>query len=177
MGFYASRPRVKRVCKELNHKLVLAEQLAAQSQNGVRAAAHEAIEAAWDLVAIANHHDFITGTSPDAVHHAEQLPWLSEAGQHVELALEKLRPKNGEAGTDARSWRQSGGLSGSALERPSQSDASMPRWRKTRDGVEVQTEPLSARGQRAAGRLHRFAGGRRRAVGRRAEQRADRVPR
>jgi hypothetical protein len=46
----------------------------------------------WWHAAIANHHDFITGTSPDRVVEQEQMPWLDEAIQKVEIQLQELTP-------------------------------------------------------------------------------------
>jgi hypothetical protein len=45
---------------------------------------------AWRLVVMSNHHDFITGTSPDRVWHKEQGPWLTRAERLVDRALEVL---------------------------------------------------------------------------------------
>ncbi len=66
MGFYTSRPTLKKKCHELVDLLLLAEQLALLPENegqGERTA--KAIEEAWWHAAASNHHDFITGTATD----------------------------------------------------------------------------------------------------------------
>ena len=45
-----------------------------------------------------NHHDFITGTSPDRVYHEEQLPWLNEAEHLADRALAHVAPPERERG-------------------------------------------------------------------------------
>jgi hypothetical protein len=77
MGFYASRPHFKRACNRIERELVRAEKLATLRPNGKpwRRDARQA----WELLVLANHHDFITGTSPDRTVRAEQRPWLVEA--------------------------------------------------------------------------------------------------
>ncbi len=79
-GFYSSRPSLKKRCHELLDDLLLAERLAvlAGSEKERQAAASELRDAWWDA-AVSNHHDFITGTSPDRVVTGEQLPWLARA--------------------------------------------------------------------------------------------------
>ena len=91
MGFYSSRPLAKRMCNRIARKLTLAERLNVQSSvepadpslapgdSADDGRKQEKMARAWDLLAIANHHDFITGTSPDRVWYEEQLPWLNQA--------------------------------------------------------------------------------------------------
>ena len=78
MGFYATRPNVKRRCNRVARKLVLAEKLVFDGSPQPEVHAEE-MASAWNLVAISNHHDFITGTTPERVYQREQLPWLQEA--------------------------------------------------------------------------------------------------
>ncbi len=103
MGFYASRPEAKRLCKEISRRLVLTERLAAVPQaaeNGAAAAApaarHDAsvlrrARSAWDDVVVSNHHDFITGTSPDRVWRKEQQSLLQVAEARSVAALERIK--------------------------------------------------------------------------------------
>lgn len=77
MGFYASRPHFKRACNRIERELLRAEKLAALRPNG-KSWRRDARQA-WELLVLANHHDFITGTSPDRTVRAEQRPWLVEA--------------------------------------------------------------------------------------------------
>ncbi|MCZ7682311.1 MAG: hypothetical protein M5U28_27380 [Sandaracinaceae bacterium] len=88
MGFYASRPDAKRRINRTARKLVLAEKLAFARPE------HEPeLRRAWDLVVLSNHHDFITGTSPDRVFREEQLPWLREAEDRADAALARVIPE------------------------------------------------------------------------------------
>src|SRR5262249_21320570 len=48
--------------------------LRAEGEAARRGEQRRELETAWELVALSNHHDFITGTSPDRVVEAEQLP-------------------------------------------------------------------------------------------------------
>ena len=109
MGFYATRPEIKRVCNEVSRRLVLTEKLASIAQaapDGVPAtdAADASAAAArrdasvlrrareaWDLVVVSNHHDFITGTSPDRVWNAEQRRWLQSAEALSVSAFERIK--------------------------------------------------------------------------------------
>ncbi|MDJ0763877.1 MAG: glycoside hydrolase family 38 C-terminal domain-containing protein [Myxococcota bacterium] len=100
MGFYASRPQAKRICKRVARKLVLAERLntcvACPNRPESSGAfkwerdVAEDIAKSWDLLVLSNHHDFITGTSPDRVWRKEQLPWLKEAESLSDNALGKI---------------------------------------------------------------------------------------
>lgn len=90
MGFYASRPSAKRLVGRTTRKLVLAEKLAFASATCPPAAE---LERAWELVVLSNHHDFITGTSPERVYRLEQLPWLEEAEAHADRMLARLVPE------------------------------------------------------------------------------------
>jgi len=101
MGFYASRPEAKQMCNRITRKLVLAESLSAlddpapsgltPSRRGGRRTVRDRLGAAWDLVVVSNHHDFITGTSPDRVWTNEQRKWLQGAEALAQGALEQVR--------------------------------------------------------------------------------------
>lgn len=92
MGFYSSRPEAKQRCNRVGRQLDVAERLATSAPAEARHAAAPALAGAWDLLAIANHHDFITGTSPDRVWLAEQLPWLERAERLAHEALGHVTP-------------------------------------------------------------------------------------
>ncbi len=89
MGFYATRPEAKQLCNRISRRLVLSEALAARLEaRGAEAAARlrapgrdvpRRLRRAWDLVSVTNHHDFITGTSPERV-------WQSEQRERLQLA-------------------------------------------------------------------------------------------
>lgn len=92
-GFYTSRPALKERCYNLVDRLMLAERLSLLSGNERVAKTLEKglSEAWWDAVA-SNHHDFITGTSPDAVVNNEQIPMLEKAIQVADAAVRQLFP-------------------------------------------------------------------------------------
>lgn len=78
-GFYSSRPELKRSHRLLVDELVGAE--AAAVADGVPGATRVVgdLADAWWTAAVGNHHDFVTGTSPDRVVRGEQEPWLDSA--------------------------------------------------------------------------------------------------
>jgi hypothetical protein len=77
MGFYASRPEVKQRPMRIARTLLLAERLAAARPKNESFAHH--VRRAWTVLSLSNHHDYITGTSPDRVWHGEQRVWLDDA--------------------------------------------------------------------------------------------------
>jgi len=92
-GFYTSRPALKKRCHELVDKLLLVERLSVMedpSANAIPEAPE--LQAAWWAAATSNHHDFITGTSPDQVAEGEQLPMLDNAIQAVSEILKHKLP-------------------------------------------------------------------------------------
>jgi hypothetical protein len=136
-GFYTSRPTLKERCYYLVDQLLLAERLAllpenSDSQEGIAAE----LEDAWWTAAVANHHDFITGTSPDRVVEEEQEPWLEQATAEVSAAITRLASAVHPAPT-----RQ-----------PKEAPAEMPEW-DWRDGR------LQVRTPRYAMELDEEAGG------------------
>jgi hypothetical protein len=93
-GFYASRPTLKKKCRELVDQLLLAERLAILPENEQQEQQRtKAIEDAWWSAAASNHHDFITGTAPDRVVRAEQEPWLDRGIMEANAAIESLAPQ------------------------------------------------------------------------------------
>jgi hypothetical protein len=88
MGFYASRPEIKRRCNRIAREAATAEKLLTLA--GVPdEAATRSLASAWELLALSNHHDFITGTSPDSTYLAEQRPWLDRAEAAAAHALHR----------------------------------------------------------------------------------------
>ncbi len=85
MGFYSSRPELKQRPTRIARSLLLAESLSAF------APADEPLEASlregWLSLVLMNHHDAITGTSPDRVSHEEQRDWLDTAERAASRAL------------------------------------------------------------------------------------------
>ena len=92
-GFYATRPTLKRKCRDLVDLLLLAEQVSLLPQNeGQAQRVARAIEDAWWHAAASNHHDFITGTAADSVVRTEQEPWLDKGIAEARAAMEGLAP-------------------------------------------------------------------------------------
>lgn len=92
-GFYSTRPALTKRCYDLVDSLLLAEKLSYLPKNCEAAKKlSEDLEHAWWTAAVANHHDFITGTSPDRVVYGEQVPWLDEAISITFNQLEQLVP-------------------------------------------------------------------------------------
>ena len=128
MGFYASRPEAKRRAQRIVRKLVLAEELAvlpalAPSPDGPLAsesAIQRDVRQAWDLAVLSNHHDFITGTSPDRIWREEQQPWLEQAEGMADDALARVRSLRPRA--------------------RAQPPCAPPRWRLADGVLEVETE-------------------------------------
>jgi len=92
-GFYTARPTLKQRCRNLVDDLLLAEKLSYLPENrGEEKAISSELEDAWWQVAVSNHHDFITGTSPDKVVEEEQIPWLDKALDSTSVVVNRLAP-------------------------------------------------------------------------------------
>lgn len=89
-GFYATRPALKQACRDLGRELVSLDllrarrQLAGDGPQG-RPPDDRCDEARW-IAATSNHHDLVTGTSPDRTARREQWPWLQRARAQVRRA-------------------------------------------------------------------------------------------
>jgi hypothetical protein len=91
-GFYTARPLLKQRAYELTNDLLLAEQLSLQPASPAQAQdTAQALAPAWWLSAVSNHHDFITGTSPDEVIYGESFPMLAQATAEVQSILTSLQ--------------------------------------------------------------------------------------
>ena len=92
-GFYTSRPALKARAHRLVDELRRAEYLAFLPENSSSAASlNQDLDPAWWTAAVSNHHDFITGTSPDRVVEQEQIPWLEKAQAIVSEKIQQLAP-------------------------------------------------------------------------------------
>jgi len=85
MGFYASRPELKQRSTRVARTLLLAENLSAL--RSARAPLEAALREGWLNLVLMNHHDAITGTSPDRVCHGEHRDWLDTAEAAAKRAL------------------------------------------------------------------------------------------
>ncbi len=86
MGFYASRPDIKALCRDLGRQLIDADNERARATTTPTEPDREPdptdpdrTSAAWWTAVASNHHDYITGTSPDRVARGEQTWWLRAA--------------------------------------------------------------------------------------------------
>jgi len=90
-GFYTSRPALKKRCHVLLDQLLEAEKFSvAAGRPDETLLERDAIHQAWWDLATSNHHDFITGTSPDAVVEGEQIPTLDNAIRAVGPVRKRL---------------------------------------------------------------------------------------
>jgi hypothetical protein len=85
MGFYSSRPDLKQRPTRIARSLVLAESLSAMTPPD--SALEASLREGWERLILMNHHDAITGTSPDRVCHEEQRGWLDDAEAAATRAL------------------------------------------------------------------------------------------
>ncbi len=102
-GFYTSRPVLKQRCRNLVDNLLLAEKLSFLPDNGiVNKTISEKLEDAWLQAVVSNHHDFITGTSPDKIVKKEQMPWLLNAIKSVDSIVNCLKSILPETAADKK---------------------------------------------------------------------------
>lgn len=120
-GFYTARPVLKKQCRELVDDLLLAERLSFLPENqGARETVSEALEDAWWTAAVSNHHDFITGTSPDKVVEEEQIPWLEQAATTVRTITQRL-------------------VSALPAPAPAVTHSELPEWSRQKGRVQIKT--------------------------------------
>ncbi len=118
MGFYFSRPKLKEGCRKLISNLLTAEKLLFCDGQDTRnmPEIEDKMASAWEMAVVTNHHDFITGTSPNRVHDKEQMPWVRKANQMADDVLETCSSTARERGsapsrrkkTSEPSWRRDG---------------------------------------------------------------------
>jgi len=111
-GFYTSRPALKRSAITLVKKLLLAEtqSLEDRDQKGARQD-QTRIREIWDEMIVSNHHDFITGTSPDKVVEQEQKPLLLAAHRKADVILQHQPAEEkviGKIGKGSPQWKREG---------------------------------------------------------------------
>lgn len=120
-GFYTARPRLKERCHELLDRIQLAERLTFLPENASEAEAlAEQLRPAQWTAAVSNHHDFITGTSPDPTVLNEQIPWLESARELADGAIHRL--------------------DGRYKPEPQATGDRLPRWSRQGDRLTVETE-------------------------------------
>lgn len=103
MGFYASRPELKQRSTRITRSLLLAESLSASKPPSLPLEA--ALREGWLNLVLMNHHDAITGTSPDRICHGEHRDWLdtaqAAAKKALTLAADQVRTPSAETRTAA----------------------------------------------------------------------------
>jgi len=115
-GFYSARPSLKKLTHAMVVSLLLAEALAVLPENeGERPTVKQELEAAWGDAVVSNHHDFVTGTSPDRVAETEQIPWLQRTAERAERLVARLGRDEGirpvqETRPELPEWSQHGGF-------------------------------------------------------------------
>ncbi|MBN1572809.1 MAG: hypothetical protein JW984_06385 [Deltaproteobacteria bacterium] len=91
-GFYSARPDVKQRCKKIVDDLLRIESALALAKDEKQASdLLRELAPVWETVVVANHHDFITGTSPDRVWKKEQRPWLVEAQKTIDRVKKEAK--------------------------------------------------------------------------------------
>jgi len=106
-GFYAARPLLKQQCRSLVDKLLLAESLSFLPGNkGAEKTISADLEKPWWTAVVSNHHDFITGTSPDRVVEEEQIPWLDQAEEVTDAVLAGLQTSGGYETSPVKQGKQ-----------------------------------------------------------------------
>ena len=109
-GYYASRPELKQRCRKLSRSLVLAETLGLMEQDR-QVGKYPDLSVPWHTSLFSDHHDFISGTSREAVYHGEQLFLLKKAQAIVDDYLlsfaNALKPVAGIVPKPV-SWHQDG---------------------------------------------------------------------
>ncbi|MCE9580763.1 MAG: hypothetical protein K8W52_47055 [Deltaproteobacteria bacterium] len=89
MGFPASRPALKAAYQRMVAGLLAAEAQAAVSGDAAHAAA---VRALWNDAVVANHHDFVTGTSRAPIVRREQAPLVAQVIRATEAPRARPRP-------------------------------------------------------------------------------------
>ncbi len=164
MGFYGSRLPLKRMHRRITDYLITSETVAAISGNvplAARIADDNAL--AWEIAAVSNHHDFITGTGSDRVYGREQRPWLlhafATARRSLAIAAGTLigTAAGAAVGTlagtasasDTSEYAHTPELSGSATissttprAASTQTSVPQPSWQRTGDVLSVETSRL-----------------------------------
>ena len=113
-GFYSSRPEMKQTLNRLSRDLVAAEKsLTLEGAGaGLEPGLDRDLKTAWEKLAVANHHDFITGTSPNRIWNKEQRPWLAETRKLADRIAARAfanRPASPEPDPNPPKWNLEGG--------------------------------------------------------------------
>lgn len=124
-GFYSARLDLKQGCRRLADTLVAAELIAGSRDPDTCQRTTTALAEPWATAAFSNHHDMITGTSPDRVVRKEQQPLLARAQVRADRVLGDV-----VSGTDPPAVDEEGG----AVE-----------WDRDGDEVSILTSDLDIR--------------------------------
>ena len=96
-GFYTARPLLKEKAYTLTDELVRAEALSLLPENRSNAEQiQRELKPIWWKSATTNHHDLITGTSPDEVIYGESFPWIETGLAEVRKVMQSLSDTSNE---------------------------------------------------------------------------------
>jgi alpha-mannosidase len=102
-GFYIQRPQFKAFNRKITYKLTAAEKFSTLASLLRNEYPFEEFAQAWEKLVFNNHHDSITGTSPDWVNEKEILPnfriALQKADKLLERAISQIEKKINLAGS------------------------------------------------------------------------------
>jgi len=117
-GFYSSRPYLKKIAHQALDQLILTEQAACLIGQGTQI--QQELSDDWWSLAVSNHHDLITGTSPDSIMESESYPLVEGILENTKAIGEKLLPPG-------------------KIRKSSVSEINIPAWGKKDHIVQIKT--------------------------------------
>ena len=118
-GFYSSRPYLKKIAHQALDQLIVTEQAACLKSIG-KQTQHDLSDDWWSLV-VTNHHDLVTGTSPDFVMETESYPLVEGILKNTKEIIGKFSRTE-------------------LIQAPSGSEIEIPLWEKEGHKVRIKTQ-------------------------------------